>query len=574
MTAPVVTPGGVTAVETPSGKDATGENFPVGSMLIRADLRGHVHAFYRFARQADDIADNPALEPADKVGRLETMAAVASGSPEADGRASPAAAGLRASLTESGVSLRHALDLLEAFKLDATKLRYRDWDDLIDYCRLSAMPVGRYVLDLHGEDIATRAPSDALCAALQVINHLQDCGDDYRALDRVYVPADELAATGARLEELGGPMLTPALRRTIDMLLDRTAVLVAEARDLPRRVRDLRLKCETAIIVVLAERLIALLRVRDPLATRATLTRSAMLAAAASGIWHAMVGWGRDAPDALAQAMAVRARASGSSFYAAMGVLPRVRRDAMYAIYVFCREVDDIADGSAPAADKRRQLDEWRREVDALYGGLPRHPVAVALKRAVERFQLRRDDFMAVIDGMAMDADAEIRAPDMATLDLYCARVAGAVGRLSVRAFGDTSARADEVADALGRALQLTNILRDLAEDAARGRLYLPRELLAANGIDAEASPDRILAHPALPLVCASLAQQAVGSFDRAADAMAACSRRAMRPARIMGAVYRALLDELLVRGWGDISRPVRVSRAVKLWLLLRHGLV
>ncbi len=172
-------------VETPSGKGRGDENFPVGSWLIRRDLRPHVHAFYRFAREADDIADNPQLSAADKVRRLDRMAAVLEGAP---GKDAPAATAMRASLRATGVTAQHCLDVLTAFRLDATKLRYRDWDDLMAYCRYSAAPVGRQLLDLHGEQRSTWPPSDALCSALQVLNHLQDCGEDYRALDRVYLP--------------------------------------------------------------------------------------------------------------------------------------------------------------------------------------------------------------------------------------------------------------------------------------------------------------------------------------------------------------------------------------------------
>lgn len=560
------------SVETPSGKDAGGENFPVGSLLIRPGLRRHVHAFYRFARQGDDVADNPDLTPEDKVARLDAMAAVVSGAAGADDRLTPAAAAMRASLAETGIDPRHCIDLLEAFKLDATKLRYRDWDDLIAYCRLSAMPVGRMVLEQHGESCETWPASDSLCAALQVINHLQDCGDDYRALDRVYLPDDELAAAGVGVAQLAGPALTPGLRRVIDVLLDRTSVLLVHARDLPPRVRDWRLRCETAIITVLAERLVRVLRRRDPLASRVKLSRPQVLGAALAGLWRAVFGWRAGEDDALTEAMATRVRASGSSFHAAMRILPGPRRAAMYAIYAFCREVDDIADGEAPVVSKRAQLDVWRREIDAIFDGHPIHPVAAALIEPARRFHLRRADFHAVIDGMAMDAAVDIRAPDAAELDLYCARVAGAVGRLSVRAFGDDSARADAVADALGRALQLTNILRDLDEDAARGRLYLPRELLDRHGIDPSGLPVQVLRHPAIPLVCAELAASAEASFQSAAAAMAECDRRAMRPAAIMGAVYHALLDRLRLRGWGALGEPVRVPRATKLWLLLRHG--
>ncbi len=278
------------------------------------------------------------------------------------------------------------------------------------------------------------------------------------------------------------------------------------------------------------------------------------------------------AGEELAAEMRQRVRASGTSFYGAMRLLPRARQDAMYAIYAFCREVDDIADGPSPRADKLARLEDWRREIELLYAGEPRHAVARALSRPVTEYCLRREDFLALIDGMRMDAERDIRAPSLADLDLYCGRVAGAVGRLSVRAFGDMSAGADKVADHLGRALQLTNILRDLAEDAAAGRLYLPRELLDRHGI-AGSDPAQVLRHPALTAVCRDIAAQATRHFAEARRWMAQCSRRAMRPAAVMGAIYRRLLDRLLRRGWATLE-PVQVPKLVKLWLALRHGLL
>jgi farnesyl-diphosphate farnesyltransferase len=259
------------SVESWSGKDRADENFPVGSALIGRALRPHVHAFYAFARNADDIADSPVLAPEDKVARLDVMQAVLLGERDAG---SPSAILLRDSLAETGVTSRHATDLLIAFRRDATKTRYADWDELLDYCRVSAMPVGRHVLDLHGEDSANvYPPSDALCAALQVLNHLQDCAKDLAALDRCYLPLDLLAANGAAVEDLRGADETPGLRRVFADLLDRTEALCATARDLPRRTRDRRLRLETAVIVGLANRLAARLRRGDPLATRVKLTK-------------------------------------------------------------------------------------------------------------------------------------------------------------------------------------------------------------------------------------------------------------------------------------------------------------
>src|SRR5215831_12519913 len=208
-----------TTVETPSGKWRNAENFPVGSLLIRRDLRPHVHAFYRFARNADDIADNPALTAADKVRRLDRMGEILDGAP---GVGSPAAAAMRESLAATRMSAQHCHDVLRAFRLDATKLRYRDWDDLMEYCRYSASPVGRQLLDLHGEARDTWPPSDALCSALQALNHLQDCVADFRNLDRVYLPEQDLALCGARLEELTAPRASAAMRAVIDRLLDGT----------------------------------------------------------------------------------------------------------------------------------------------------------------------------------------------------------------------------------------------------------------------------------------------------------------------------------------------------------------
>lgn len=277
---------------------------------------------------------------------------------------------------------------------------------------------------------------------------------------------------------------------------------------------------------------------------------------------------------ALREAIRQKVEAAGTSFYWAMRLLPRHRRDGMYAVYAFCREIDDIADDTETAPEqKKAALAEWHAEIDALYAGAPRHLVARALSDPVRRYRLRREDFHTVIDGMDMDAAEDIRAPDLATLDLYCARVAAAVGHLSVHVFGDPSPEAHAVADSLGRALQLTNILRDLDEDGRRGRLYLPRELLDRHGIRTS-EPLEVLRHPALPAACRDLAAIAEMHFADAARAMARCSRRAMRPAALMGAFYRATLDALVRSEWRDPGQRVSLSKAQKLWLVLRHGLV
>jgi hydroxysqualene synthase len=270
------------SVEAWSGKDRGDENFPVGSWLIRRDLRPHVHAFYRFARNADDIADSPVLSPDDKLRRLDRMAEILDGAPGDD---SPAAAAMRASLSATGVTAQHCHDVLHAFRQDAVKRRYRDWDDLMDYCRYSAAPVGRQLLDLHGESRGTWPSSDALCAALQVLNHLQDCAEDYRNLDRVYLPLDHLAAAGCTAEALTEPAASPGLRQVLDRLLDRTQDLIAMAQDLPPLVGAVGLRRESAAIVVLAGRLAGRLRRGDPLAGRVKLTKGDFAAAVLRGIF-------------------------------------------------------------------------------------------------------------------------------------------------------------------------------------------------------------------------------------------------------------------------------------------------
>lgn len=271
---------GVATVENWSGKDRGDENFPVGSLLIRRDLRAHVHAFYAFARNADDIADSAVLSAEDKITRLDGMEDVLLGRHDAG---SPSATRLRSSLAETGVTPRHATDLLIAFRRDATKHRYADWDELLDYCRYSAMPVGRHVLDLHGEDRATYRPSDALCTSLQVLNHLQDCKKDLAELDRCYLPTDLLEEYGASVDDLRGTSSTPGLRRVLDALLGRADALNVTAADLPRLTRSRRLRLETAVIVGLARRLARRLRHGDPVARRVKPTKgdavASMLAA-------------------------------------------------------------------------------------------------------------------------------------------------------------------------------------------------------------------------------------------------------------------------------------------------------
>jgi len=273
-------------VETPSGKDADYENFPVGSWLLPAGLRPHILAFYRFARAIDDIADSPDLSRDDKILRLSGFENAINGV-NADDRAYETGHTMRRSLQQTNVSPRHCLDLIVAFKQDAVKTRYDDWHDLIAYCMLSAAPVGRFLIDLNGGSVDGYGPSDALCSALQVINHLQDCQDDFRTLNRIYLPGDWMLAADVVANDLDATHSTPGLRRVLDRCLDKSIDLMNDAALLPSGLKSRRLAMESQAIINIAVRLINKLQTEDPLSTRVKLNKPESLWCCARGAVHA-----------------------------------------------------------------------------------------------------------------------------------------------------------------------------------------------------------------------------------------------------------------------------------------------
>lgn len=275
-------------VEAPSGKGAADENFPVGSLLLPAKLRPHVARFYAFARAIDDIADDPDLPPPDKITRLEAMEAGITGDADPLAPGLEKARAMRESLLATNITTRHCQDLVSAFKQDAVKGRYDDWDDLIDYCLRSASPVGRYLLDLHGDGPAEYPYSDALCNALQVINHLQDCKDDYMSIDRVYLPGDWMAAEGTGVTALAGPEAEPGMRRVLDRCVAGTRELIATAKQLPGSLSSKRLALESAVIISIAERLTEELATRDPIAERVELTKPQFIMCGMKGVGSAL----------------------------------------------------------------------------------------------------------------------------------------------------------------------------------------------------------------------------------------------------------------------------------------------
>ncbi|HZH28875.1 MAG TPA: squalene/phytoene synthase family protein [Azospirillaceae bacterium] len=544
-------------------KDHTGENFPVASRMVAPHLRPAVLAFYRFARAADDIADHPALPPAEKLARLDAMErALAAADP-----AVPVAADLAAVDRRFGAGAAEARRLLEAFRQDAVKRRYADWAELTAYCERSANPVGRLLLRLHGEDVGAEGPADALCTALQILNHLQDLQRDRAELDRVYLPVPWMERAGGETAFFG-PAPNPGRRAILDAALDQVELLIGQAECLPGRLRSRRLAAETATTLALARRLCARLRAADPVERRVALSKADFARAFVAGV-RVLAGWRGPTDAAVARAVVVR---SGSSFRLGMSRLTAEPCRAIHAVYAFCRLIDDAADGAAPFQEKRRFLDDWRREVERIQTGdpriPPRTPVGRELAWATRQFGLPVAEFHALLDGMATDAADRVRLDDDAALDLYCRRVAGAVGVLSIRIFGAPEAEA--FALGLGRTLQLVNILRDIDEDAGRDRLYVPLSRLAG--------PDGVPDGPATALVgtarfveaCRWLADEAAAGFDQADRALAGLDRRRLAPAVLMMEAYRQVLHRLRARGWEDRRISARLTRSDKLRLILR----
>lgn len=525
-----------------SGKNHRSEAFPVASLLLAPSLRGPVLAFYRFARQADDIADAPELRAEQKLARLAELEA---GLAEGDGEARL---------------------LLDAFRQDVLKSRYADWDELLDYCRRSANPVGRFLLRLHGEGEAACLPADALCTALQILNHVQDLGPDRQRLDRIYLPLPWIAQAGG--EEAFFEPAAAALRRPIlDAALDQADALLAVAASLPGRLRSRRLAAQAAATLLCGHALSARLRRRDPLAARVTLSRPEVaLQVLRAGIEAGLLR--RAAPDA---ALARRiVRRSGSSFRLGIGSLSGERRRAMHALYAFCRTVDDLADGHAPAAERQRFLAGWRQELGRLEQE-PRSPLGRELGWACRRFELPWAELVMLLDGLAADASERVRLADEPALDRYCRAVAGTVGLLAVRIFGAEGA--DAFALRLARGLQLVNILRDVEEDAARDRVYLPLARLAGLGIPDHDAP-AVVGHPGFARAWAQLADEAASVFAEVDLMLTSLDRRRLRPALLMLWSYRPLLERLRRQGWRPDRPRLRLRRTEKLrlaWMALQE---
>jgi phytoene synthase len=531
------------------------ENFPVASLVLARGHRASVLAFYRFVRMADDIADAPDLPGDEKLSRLVALDA-ALGNPNASLRE---AVDLQAVSARHGTGVEEARLLLSAFRQDATLRRYETWEGLLDYCARSANPVGRFLLRLHGEEENTFAPADALCTALQILNHLQDLKPDRECLDRIYLPVPWMERAGGEAAFFSSAN-GAARRRVLDAALDQVDALTDRARALPGRVRNGRLRAQSAATIALADALSQRLRRQDPILTRVEVSKVDVARGFLGGLVRAV----RPDPHLDARLATAAVRRSGSSFSLGMRSLPRERRRAIHAVYAFCRAVDDIADGAAPPQEKRRFLDLWRREIDRLHAA-PETPVGRELARAGRQFELPAQEYHALLDGMETDSADRVRLPDEAALDLYSRRVAGSVGCLSIRIFGVPQAH--DFALTLGRTLQLVNILRDVDEDAAIERVYVPLSHLRRLGLEDGPAP-ALVADPRFARACHGLAVDARAGFDAADRALASLDRAALKPAILMMEGYRRILDRLERRGFGTRRGRLRLTTSDRLQLL------
>jgi len=539
------------AVSARPSRDHDEENFPTASRLLAKPQRAKVMAFYRFVRTADDIADSPDLPPEAKLTRLDAMARAL----DDPGTTMPEATGLH----RSGAGTAEAGLMLSAFRQDAVKRRYADWAELVDYCRRSADPVGRMLLRLHGDadNAPANAAADALCTALQILNHLQDLVPDRRDIDRVYLPQSWLALAGGE-EAFFDQANTARRREVLDAALDRVEEQLDRAQILPRLLASRRLALQSGMTIGCARRLLARLRAADPVLGRVALGKADFLGA----LRESLAGGPGDA-----SLVAARVSRAGSSFARGMAALRGERRRALWGVYAFCRAVDDIADGAMPEAEKRRFLADWRAKLTA-----PDCVLSRELAFARQAYGVPLAECEAMIAGMETDAGDTVRLLTEAELDLYCRRVAGSVGAMSVRIFG--APEAEGFGLALGHTFQLTNILRDVDEDALRERVYVPRDMLAAEGIP-EGPAAAIVGHPRFATLCERLAKRAEAGFATAAQDIKAYPPKALLPAGVMMWGYRRLLERLIGRGFALRGSRPRLTSLEKLrmaWMALGLG--
>lgn len=510
------------------GKTPSDENFPVARFLKRS-IRPRVMAFYHCVRTADDIADNPAMTREEKT---ELLSALRNKLP---------------SVIHDARDQFHIIKMMETFQNDAIGVHIETWDDLLCYCQGSAVPVGHFLLDVHGETCLDRRPADALCCAHQILNHIQDIRHDILALGRLYIPTAWLREAGLDPATIDAALHTDAFQAVLFRCLDHVSALLDIAAFLPATIQDKKLRFQARVTLNLAEIILKKLRHSIVSQTRTMLGRLDILYA---GLKALFPGQGKR------RILRQRLHQSGSSFRKIISLLSPGKQDRMTVFYLFCRSVDDCADGDHPLECKCAELGRWRAFLKNPADTLCPDPIlAFPLAQTLLCNHLPISELHAVVEGCCMDLDPGFYPPDQAGLDLYCQCVAGAVGRviLSILGFKD-SPEIRDFADRSGRALQYTNILRDIDDDAAKGRVYLPSHILA----EAQATPDP--AHVARQ----QFSRDTENHFEHAAQALKEFSRTdriRMWPALLMLATYWALFCRLT--GQKIPSRSTRIVRVL-----------
>jgi len=538
----------------------------VATLLLPRHAREGVRALYAFCRHADDIADSPVLTAEDKQATLARLhQALRSGTcpPDMPHWAAPYFQLAR----QHGWSLAHTEKLLEALMQDTWKKRIATEQELMGYSLYSAASVGRAVLDICTERFAEAEAADALCCALQVLNHLQDAKKDYETLRRVYLPEEWFEAEEATPQMLAAPVMEEKLRRVFTRGLDMADELLARANALPDSLQQRGVQMEAALALAWARRLSRALRKADPLAGRVRLPRHARVMGFCAALFHVLRMIGRDVGDALRRL----GSSSRSSFFLPILLLPHAQRDGLLVLHAFCRQVDACADDPRlPAQEARLRLQLLRSEIDAIYA--LRHTSLRALRNVIHRHDIPREYFDALFEGVAMDMRGEMYKPPLARLLLYCDRVAAAPGRMALCLLGVGLREGESFARHLGIAMQLTNILRDAWDDLQQGRLYFPSEWLESLELDTAAGEPVFVNPAATHAVCRATAALAREHYALSQAALPWEDRRALSVALAMRALYLARLDTMEKDGWPALLR--KTPRPPGLFAALRTARV
>lgn len=549
------------------------ENFMVASLLLPRKIRQKVIALYDVARHMDDIADEGELGRAQRMEQLTHIKQVLE---NGDQDAMPAWCVPFYQMAMRGeVDIRHGLALLHAFMQDVETSRYKSYAELWDYCMYSAAPVGRAMIELHEEWHADIEASDALCNALQMLNHIQDIKSDYLERSRVYIPREWYDNDAALAEN----SMEPALRQAVDKLLDEVDRLLKQGEDLFPTLQSWRFRKEIEIIHLFAMTLSKRLRSGDVLSSKVKLKKSEKLRLIFKGLMQKKAR-GND-KDGAAMSLAMKSK---SSFLMPLLRMSGERRRAMLVFYGFCRAIDDAVDDAPDIETGKAQVAFWQQEVGRVYDqtvpsgnkaqAYAQHPVTRALAPVVKRYGIERYILDEMIHGQAMDLCHVSGEMSEEMLDLYCYRVASCVGLGSICIFGYTHPQTEQFAIHMGKHLQLINIMRDVREDAQRDRIYLPCEWLADEGLDGVRSQDIVEYSPqmaqSLQKIGARMADSAQEHYDEALQHLHKEDKAMMHPALMMQNVYAEYYRKLRTQQWKIGAQRIRISFGKKCCLAFK----